>query len=131
MKKYFTLILLALLPIVVNAYDAYIGGIWYNFSGNEAEVADGHLGGDGVDHAYAYADEVDIPATVRYEGVTYSVTRIGGWAFKDCINLTSVTIPNSVTRIGECAFSRCSSLTSVTIPNSVTSIGGEAFFDCI
>ena len=51
-------------------------------------------------------------------------------AFADCIDLTSVTIPNSVTSIGESAFYGCRSLTSVTIPNSVTSIGDEAFGFC-
>ncbi|MEZ7706531.1 leucine-rich repeat domain-containing protein [Prevotella melaninogenica] len=53
-------------------------------------------------------------------------TTIGEAAFKDCSNLTSVTIPNSVTTIGEDAFKYCR-LTSVTIPNSVTTIGEDAF----
>ena len=59
-----------------------------------------------------------------------SVTSIGGNAFSDCVNLTSVTIPNSVTSIGSGAFEGCRGLTSVTIPNSVTSIGDETFRDC-
>ena len=76
------------------------------------------------------ATSVVIPATVTYQGTTYSVTTIGAWAFEDCSSLTSVTIPNSVTSIGNNAFYDCSSLTSVTIPNSVTSIGIEAFSGC-
>ena len=58
------------------------------------------------------------------------VTSIGGYAFKDCSGLTSITIGSSVTRIGQCAFLDCSGLTSVTIPNSVTSIGYYAFNGC-
>ena len=58
-----------------------------------------------------------------------SITSIG-YAFRDCSNLTSVTIPDSVTSIGAYAFSGCTSLTSVTIPDSVTSIGDYAFFKC-
>ena len=59
-----------------------------------------------------------------------SVTSIGGFAFRGCSGLTSVTIPNSVTSIGESAFSNCSGLTSVTIGNSVKSIGDCAFYGC-
>ena len=55
------------------------------------------------------------------------VTSIGENAFRDCTNLTSVTIPDSVTSIGSRAFSGCSRLTSVRIPDSVTSIENKAF----
>ncbi|MCM1533088.1 MAG: leucine-rich repeat protein [Corallococcus sp.] len=61
---------------------------------------------------------------------TKPVTEIASDAFKNCTNLTSVTIPDSVTSIGNYAFSGCSSLTSVTIPNSATSIGEYAFYAC-
>ena len=63
----------------------------------------------------------NIPATVSYNGTTYSVTSIGDDAFEQRSSLTSIDIPNSVTSIGERAFYNCSSLTSVVIPNSVTS----------
>ena len=72
----------------------------------------------------------NIPASVTYNSVTYSVTSIGNEAFYGCTGLTSVTIPNSVTSIGERAFLNCRGLTSLTIPNSVTSIGNTAFSVC-
>jgi len=59
-----------------------------------------------------------------------SVTNIGGFAFGNCSNLTSVEIPDSVTSIGKYTFSGCIGLTSVTIPNSVTRIGATAFYCC-
>ena len=59
-----------------------------------------------------------------------SVTSVGDRAFWGCANLTSITIPDSVMSIGFIAFSDCSSLKSVTIPDSVTSIGDSAFGDC-
>ena len=59
-----------------------------------------------------------------------SVTSIGEYAFRYCTNLTSVTFGNNITSIGSSAFFRCTSLTSITIPNSVTSIGDKAFSYC-
>ena len=58
------------------------------------------------------------------------VTNIGGEAFFDCSNLTSITIPNSVTSIGHLAFFGCYQLLTITIPSSVKSIGNEAFANC-
>ena len=60
--------------------------------------------------------------------IPQDVTSIGGAAFSNCIDLTSINIPESVTSIGHSAFHSCSGLTSITIPNSATSIGGNAFF---
>ncbi len=59
-----------------------------------------------------------------------SVTRIGDYAFYNCSGLTSLTLPSSVTRIGDYAFYNCSGLTSLTLPSSVTSIGEFAFRYC-
>ena len=58
------------------------------------------------------------------------ITKIGDYAFSDCSNLTSVTIPDSITSIGTFAFKNCSSLTSIIIPDSVTEIGEQAFLSC-
>ena len=69
---------------------------------------------------------VVIPSTIN----DLPVTGIGDRAFRDCTNLTNVTIPNSVTSIGQEAFGGCYSLTNVAIPKSVTSIGRDAFYGC-
>ena len=58
------------------------------------------------------------------------VTKIGGYVFKNCITLTSMTLPNSVTSIEGGAFYGCSDLASVTIPDNVTEIGQAAFYHC-
>jgi len=58
------------------------------------------------------------------------VMTIGEWAFYDCTNLTSITIPTSVTTIENGAFHSCNNLTSISIPFSVTSISNWAFFNC-
>ena len=113
-----------LLPMLASADAVEINGIWYNLvpKVKEAEVTKNPNG--------SYSGSIEIPASVTYNEVKYSVTSIGNEAFYWCDGLTSVTIPNSVTSIGDWAFSGCSGLTSVTIGNSVTSIGNHAFSNC-
>lgn len=74
--------------------------------------------------------DLTIPATLYIGETPYTVTSIDEYAFYNCSNLTSVTIPEGVTGIGDYAFDGCSGLTSITIPNSVTSIGTCAFRGC-
>ena len=74
--------------------------------------------------------EIEIPASVTYNGEEYAVISIETGAFRGCQNITRVTIPESVTTISSDAFRYCSSLTSVEIPSSVTYIGSYAFSDC-
>ena len=68
-------------------------------------------------HPDCYSGKIVIPSNVTYNGVKYSVTSIGVFAFALCKNLTFVTIPNSVTSIENGAF-QSSSLT--TVNNSQT-----------
>ena len=97
MKK-LLLILMALLPVMASAYDVEIEGIYYNISGNELEVT---RKGTGVE---SYSGVVDIPETITLANKTYTVTKIGSFAFNQCKGLTKVVIPNSVTVIKEYAF---------------------------
>ena len=59
-----------------------------------------------------------------------SVTSIGGYAFDGCSGLTSITLGNNLKKIYDYCFNGCISLTSVTIPNSVEDINEGAFFNC-
>ena len=74
--------------------------------------------------------QADIPAKVLKDGVEYSVTSIGSFAFLNCTNLTLVSIPNGVTNIGYYAFNECLNLSSINMPDSVTYIGDYAFSGC-
>ena len=59
-----------------------------------------------------------------------SVEYIQNFAFDYCENLKDVKIPDSVIDIGSGAFNYCKSLKDVTIPSSVTYIGGNIFSSC-
>jgi hypothetical protein len=65
---------------------------------------DGESNGDYVFYTTYPTGNLTIPSSVTYSGITYSVNRIGDYAFLGCSGLTSVTIPNSVTSIGGYAF---------------------------
>ncbi len=78
----------------------------------------------------AISGAINIPDSVEYNEILYSVTSIGDGAFWDCYNLTNITIPNSVTEIGFGAFTGCNSLTSITIPISVAKIEDVVFQNC-
>lgn len=133
------------------AYDCEVDGIYYyRISTTELEVANKVFSDQ---NRSAYTGAVTIPSTVTYNGRTFTVVSIGEYAFRDCTQLTSVTIPSSVktiktaafynctqiaaisipasvTSIGDAAFEGCSAITSMLVPNGVTSIGDETFYGC-
>ena len=76
--------------------------------------------------------DIILSNSVQYNGVTYTLTKIGNGAFYSCRGLTGeLSIPNSVISIGNSAFSGCSGLTgNLTISCSVTTIGSAAFSGC-
>ncbi len=128
-EKQILLLLLLFVPLAIQAYNAKVNGIYYNFDQETKTAA--------VTYRYyingnrdAYSGDVVIPSEVTYNGKSFSVTSIDSLAFYSCNRLTSVSMPNSVTSIGSSAFSKCSALTSVTIPNGVTSIGEYTFEGC-
>jgi len=138
MKRFFTLIMLSILACgYAMAYDFSAvcstgQTLYYNItSAVEPYTVEVTRENSSSPYYTTYPSGVlEIPETVEDNSITYSVTRIGDYAFNSCDELSSVTIPESVTDIGEWAFNGCSGLTSVTIPNSVTSIGEVAFIAC-
>ena len=122
--------LMVMMPLMVNAYDAEIDGIYYNFSGDEAEVTYQQRVGENQIPMSDYSGLVVIPTSVDYDGKTYSVTAIGDSAFYACYNVTSVTMPKGLTRIGEYAFCDCVKLSDINFPEGLSTIGKNAFERC-
>ena len=60
-----------------------------------------------------YKGVVNIPEKVLFEGTTYEVATIATGAFKDCKDLTEISIPKTVTKIGGHAFKGCENLRTV------------------
>ena len=71
--------------------------------------------------------DVVIPET--YKG--YPVMGIAEYAFEDCANITSVSIPKTVTEIESCLFLGCNSLESITVDkdNPVYHSAGNCLID--
>ncbi len=52
------------------------------------------------------------------------------YAFRNCEQLASVTIPEGIKRIESYAFYLCSALTAIELPSTLTNIGQSAFTSC-
>ena len=101
----------------LSLYAADLSDLTYTTTNGEVTITDCDEAATG---------ELAIPDTIAGN----PVTSIGGFAFRDCTSLTSITIGGSVTRMGFAAFERCTSLTSITIPDGVTSLGFYTFSGC-
>lgn len=123
----------------VSALEVTVDGLVYDLSGTSATVL--HVG---------YGNQnstIEIPATVMYDGLSYTVTRIGNNAFCNYSNTLreftslvyySMGTDNSVSyELGACYWSkndmplaRCNSyVETVILPNSIKDIGNGAFYN--
>ena len=67
---------------------------------------------------------------IQIANLPSTIQKIDKSAFKDCKNLTSVTLPYGLTEIGDAAFKDCRNLIKIQIPSSVKIIGKHAFQGC-
>jgi hypothetical protein len=113
------------LTIVGDEYDFVVDGIYYVKTGEQTASV------TYKDTDYnTYSGAISVPKAVTHEGVTYRVTGISFDAFKDCPDLTKVTLTKRITSIGFNAFENCTGLEKIRIPDGVTSIGANAFRGC-
>ena len=74
--------------------------------------------------------DVSLRLRIKKVVVEKGITYVGTWAFYDCSEMTSVSLPTTLETMGASVFLDCTSLTSVTIPAGVTAIGGDFFYGC-
>ena len=130
-SKAYLSILLLLLPLLANAHDFEVDGIFYKIvSEEDRTIAVTYEGTNKYSPDSYYAGEIIIPEHVSYSGNEYTVTRIGERAFMNCDNLTSVSLPESIERIEDSAFSSCYDLTEIRMPSKANHIGSGAFNSC-
>ena len=133
MKKLFTLLFMGLL--LGTTASAQNG----SFSGDEVVVDNIHyiLGNNGeaeVTHSDSYSNlsgDLTIPSSITVGNSQYTVTSIGEEAFRDCVNLTSVSLPATLKTIKDGAF-ECTNeqghISSLTmLQGNLESIGERAF----
>ena len=78
-----------------------------------------------------------IPNSLK-EVVVTKQTVINPYAFSNCVNIESITLPEDTVEISNYAFNNCTSLSminsetsgEINIPEGVTSIGSHAFYNC-
>ena len=58
------------------------------------------------------------------------VRKIGRYAFYECTNVVSVSVPDGITNVSASVFSGCRSLRHIELPQSIEVIGLAAFRDC-
>ena len=127
MKRKLFIIIATLFPMLANAHDFEVDGIYYDKMAYSLNPSVSVTCGEG---GYRYQGAITIPESVTYEGVTYQVTSIGVSAFSHCDSLTSVVIPNTIKDINAEAFWGCTGLTAITFPGSLIEIAPGAFMDC-
>ena len=96
-----------------------IDNVRYSFSGTSAIVSK-YLGGEGT---------CVIPPQIEYNGLNYSVRKIGRNAFYNS-KVTEVKLPETITAIERDAFFWCTNLSKINLPVSLKTLGVSAFNTC-
>ena len=102
-------------------------GIYYKYNEDASQAIVSYFD----THYDSYEGQVVIPGQVTLDGKTIPVTGIGQSAFRNCLDLVSVTIPSTVKYIDNYAFRNCIGLIEIEIPSGVESVGNQAFANCM
>ena len=71
-----------------------------------------------------------IPDDIQHEGISYVVDTIISGAFRDNVNLTSVTFGVNIKSVASSSFTGCANLQQIEFNNGLLEIGSYAFSEC-
>lgn len=137
MKKVLSLLFI-LFATMASASVVTIGGMKYDIQGTKAAVISRYgYYGDYLNYNFHYTGtSYTVPSSITYNGNTYIVDRVADYAFtgyyadnRDCVQITSVNLPNTINTIGKYAFEG-TGISKMVIPSSVTTMQGNPFKDC-
>ena len=137
MKKRLLLVLSLIAVFVclfaISTFAAEIGGVYYTLNGGENPTATVN----NENATNCTLENVVIPKTVTYEGVTYTVTAIadhafsgnqGAWGKNQTIK--TLTIADTVTSVGAHFLRECTSIEKVVINGAISAFYNGAFYKC-
>ncbi|MBR1475791.1 MAG: leucine-rich repeat protein [Muribaculaceae bacterium] len=156
----FMLVMTVLTCFSQNNYDFVVDGLAYkkHADGKTVGVTTLSVNSGYGQSVYPNLLEANIPETVTYDDVEYTITAvenyafsgmmsssypplkevvipgtvisIGKWAFSNLLYLKSVTLGENVEQIGDGAFCECNSLESIVLPDKLSDLGGFMFQSC-
>ncbi len=150
MRKIYTLILLFLASLLATSAKAYDftaicatgQTLAYTITSDTMPYTVSLVRGDA-----SLSGDIEIPESVEYNDIVYSVTAIGDTAFFHESSITSITVPNTVTSVGERAFYDCRGIRGlvyndnilmyvpylsssvISVPEGIKTIHRDAFID--
>ena len=123
MKKTFTLLILsALMVLTAHGETIDVDSLRYTLNSDGTATVSECL--------YKSTPDINIPSSVSDGTTTYTVTKIGQYAFDQKSFITSVTFPETMEYMDFCSFRWCSGLTQVTIPASLKELSSSNFSQC-
>ena len=137
------------IPAELSEYLDWQGYMWYilSYQANAISLSEGITSiGNALFYDMQTLTEATIPSSIteirarafedcrklrniQFAGKSQLQT-IGDWAFYNCHNLCSLTLPEGLTSIGDGAFYGCANLSELTLPSTTTYVADNAFALC-
>lgn len=121
------LMLLTLTSLQVKAYESFVSdGVFEYQVSSDSDLA------TVIRCSPSPSDHLTIPSSFTLlNNTTFKVVKLAWGAFKNCKQLTSVTIPATIKELPPYVFEGCEALYKVDVPDGLAVIDHRAFKDCV